>query len=89
METLEPGKTYIYEHVNGITYAREQGSSPATRFEVNRTYQRTEFDKQLGEEILWKDILRASKSDIALQRALENVKLIYHLSKKDGQKQTR
>ena len=85
MGTLKPGASYIYEHVNGITYAREQGAHPSTRFEVGRTYQRAEFDKQLSEELLWKEILRASKSDIALQRALENVKLIYHLSKTDGQ----
>jgi hypothetical protein len=82
MGSLKPGATLIYERVNGITYAREHGS--LERIEIGRDYHRTEYDKQLGEEILWKDILREAKDNPVLQDALEKCKVIYYLSKENG-----
>lgn len=87
MGTLKPGASYTYEHVNGITYAREHGAPVNTRFEIGRTYERTEFDKQLGKELLWKDIHRTAEDHVTLQRALEQCIIIYNLIKENGNKE--
>lgn len=74
MGSLKPGVTYIYEKADGVTYAREFGSSD--RVEIGR-----DFDLQLQHELLWKDIHREAKTNSALQRALDNAIMIYRLSK--------
>lgn len=71
---LEPGATYIYEKVNGVTYARKFG-------ETIRTPIGEDFDTQLRKEMLWKDIHREAETNIALQHALDRVIMIYRLSK--------
>ena len=82
MGTLTPGVKYIYEKANGITYAREFGSPHAERFEIGRDYERF-----LKDELrLWEDIVRAGRTNEALQAALDRAKIIYHLSKDHGQK---
>ena len=84
MGTLTPGASYVYEHVNGVTYAREQGAPVNTRFEIGRTYERTKFDQELAREILWKDIHRTAEDNPSLQRALEQCIIIYNLIKENG-----
>ena len=74
MGSLKPGVTYIYEKADGVTYAREFGSSD--RVEIGR-----DFDSQLQHELLWKDIHREAKTNSTLQRALDNAIMIYRLSK--------
>ena len=74
MGSLKPGVTYVYEKADGVTYAREFGSSD--RVEIGR-----DFDLQLQHELLWKDIHREAKTNSALQRALDNAIMIYRLSK--------
>lgn len=75
MGNLKPGATYIYEKANGITYAREVGS--LHRVEVGR-----DFDRQLEDELdLWAHIVATSKTDPALQKALDRAIMIYRLSK--------
>lgn len=86
MGSLKPGATYIYEHADGITYAREVGSSPMTRVEIGRTLKRQTVDEELKEAKLWGNIHRAAKSNPVLQDAIERVKIIYELSKDNGQK---
>ena len=71
---LKPGATYIYERANGVTYAREAGS-------LERTAIGWDIDHQMHKELLWKDILREAETNTALQKALENVILLYRLSK--------
>lgn len=83
MGNLKPGATYIYEHVDGITYARESGSNPSERFEIGRTFEREIKDTKLKEDKLWHDIRRAASDNEELQFALDRVKLIYELSRKD------
>ena len=80
MGSLKPGVPYVYERVNGITYARELGS--LDRFEIGRDYEATD----LHEENLWKEIYRASKNDPVLQEMLDRVKITYYLRKDNGQK---
>jgi hypothetical protein len=40
------------------------------------------------EQILWKDILAAAEHSPTLQEAVDRVKVLYYLSKKDGNKET-
>ena len=84
MGQLEPGAQYIYEHYNGVTYARKFGATHSERFEIGRTYEREVADKQEIEDKLWHDIRRAASDNTELQEAIERVKIIYYLSRKDG-----
>ena len=82
MGQLKPGATYIYEKADGITYAREFGSLPSTRFEIGRDLKRKDLDEQNE----WIKIRVAGKENPALQAAIDRVILIYHLSKDHGKK---
>jgi len=81
MGTLKPGEALIYERANGVTYARYRDPPYNTipRWEIGRTQ---EADLHL-ELRLWEDIMRASWNNKQLQDAIERVKIIYALSKKD------
>ena len=93
MGSLKPDAKYIYERVNGVTYAREFGADPMTRKVTGWDYDkdnpnfdpRTSDGRPLHDHImenqLWGDIRREAKTNPALQAALERVKIIYHLSK--------
>lgn len=86
MGSLKPGATYIYEHADGVTYAREFGADHADRFAIGWTLERQNKDFGIEEAKLWGDIRQAAKSNEALQHAIDNVIIIYHLSKDNGQK---
>jgi hypothetical protein len=80
MGSLTPGATYIYEKANGITYAREVGAPHSQRFEIGR-----DLELLLKDELrLWEEIVRAGRTNQALQEALDRVKILYHLSKDHG-----
>ena len=82
MGSLTPGTKYIYEKADGITYAREFGAPHNDRFEIGRDYERF-----LKDELqLWEDIVRAGRTNQALQDALDRAKIVYHLSKDHGKK---
>ena len=84
MGSLKPGATYIYERADGVTYAREFGSSD--RVPVGWDYNtQMELEKR-KEDLLWHDIRRAASNNEELQIALERVKIIYHLSKEKWEK---
>lgn len=84
MGHLKPGTKYIYEHHDGITYAREFGAPHNERFEIGRTLEKQNLIDDLREQKLWGEIHRAAKTNTLLQDALERAKIIYELSKKDG-----
>ena len=91
MGQLKPGATYIYERADGVTYAREFGKDANTREAVGWDYDpRTPDGRPLRDHImddkLWGDIRREATTNTALQEALDRVKILYHLSKEDGQK---
>lgn len=93
MGSLKPGATYVYERVDGVTYAREAGADPSTRKEVGWDYDpRTSDGRPLHDHImndkLWGDIRREAKTNITLQEALDRVKIIYYLSKENGSGKT-
>jgi hypothetical protein len=81
MSKLEPNKNYIYEKVDGITYAREPGSYD--RIEIGRDYERTQRD--LIDFDLWHDILYESLANESLRHELDRVKMFYLLLKKQNQ----
>jgi hypothetical protein len=87
MGRLKPGATYIYEHVNGITYAREQGEPIYARFEIGRTLERQTRDKTLSNSILWADILDEAEHHQQLKDAVEKCKMLYYLIKDNGNKE--
>ena len=75
MGTLKPGATYIYEKANGVTYAREFGSTD--RKPIG-------WDYDIGERALdemWKDIRLHAHTNPALQKVLNRAILIYHTIK--------
>ena len=92
MGSLKPGAAYIYERVNETIYAREVGSTERTV--VGYDYNPNEFDtyKRIAEDYLedtlWQDIRTAAETNPTLQEALERVKILYHLSKDNGNKET-
>lgn len=80
MGNLKPGAKYIYEKADGVTYAREFGAPHNERFEIGRDYERF-----LKDELrLWEEIVREGRTNEALQNALDRVKILYHLSKKNN-----
>jgi len=86
--SLTPGVTMIYERANGIVYARELGAEPSTRKEIGWDYDtRTSDGRPLQDHMqnaqLWGNIHRAAKTNAALQEALDQVMVIYNLSKTD------
>lgn len=78
MGSLTPGATYIYERANGTIYARESGKHERTviGYETNTSIQNQMFN-------LWNDVLLEAEHNPALQKAIDNVIMIYRLSKDD------
>ena len=83
MGNLKPGATYIYEKADGITYAQEVGAN--NRTPIGWDYQVDEKLIDLKEDHLWKEIRRSAKTNPVLQKELDRVTMLYHLSKEDGQ----
>ena len=92
MGSLTPGATYIYEKADGVTYAREFGSDPETRFPIGWDYKPTDTNKSTvfgvptSEIAIYIEMMEAAKTNPSLQEALDRAKLVYHLSKQDGTK---
>jgi hypothetical protein len=95
MGQLKPGATYIYERDNGTVYAREFGADPSTRQVIGwdykakgDTFEEWQFNRKSGNQELddhneWIKIRLAGKKNPALQKAIENVKIIYKMIKDD------
>ena len=93
MGTLTPGATYIYERNGEEIYARESGKTDRTligyQYENKvdpRTHDGRPLYEHMKEDKLWGDIRREARTNRALQEAMKNVILIYHLSKDHGKK---
>ena len=89
MGQLKPGAKYIYERVDGVTYAREFGANSSERFEIG--YDWSGEDQQRGrsirdrliEDTLWGNIRRAAENNPALKDALDKAIEIYYLTKEN------
>ena len=88
MGSLKPGATYIYERDRDITYAREFGSAPSTRFVVGYGFDpknpppetMPSGKKELDDHNEWIKIRLAGKTNPTLQKAIDRVKMLYKLS---------
>jgi len=81
MEKLKPDTEYIYEHANGITYAREFGADPSTRKIIGMTLKEKTLHDELMDAKLWGNIKRAAEDNPALQKSLDQCILLYKLTK--------
>ena len=77
MGRLKPGASYIYEHADGITYARELGAPPKDRFIIGEDAD----SKRRKERRMWEDIYDYRERSPALQDAMEKCIIIYKLIK--------
>ena len=91
MGSLKPGATYIHERVGKVVYAREMGADPSTRQVVGWDFNpenplfdpRSEGQKEVDDLREWTDIRLAGKKNPALQKAIDNVKILYRMVKDD------
>jgi hypothetical protein len=93
MGSLKPGATYVYERHDGVVYAREHGAAPETRQVIGWEYKptsnlpnvtsakKTTGNKELDDHNEWIRIRLEAKTNPALQKAVERVKMLYKLSK--------
>jgi len=95
MGSLTPGANLIYERNGEEIYAREVGAPVQSRKLIGYQYQnevdpRTEDGRPLHDHImedqLWGQIRRAARTNPALHDALERAKIVYYLSKENGNK---
>jgi hypothetical protein len=97
MGTLTPGASYIYEHIDGVTYAREFGADPNTRQVIGyngdldilgKNKESTVLGMPMSQVAEYIEIVSVSKFNPSLQEALDRVKVLYYLIKEDGDKKT-
>lgn len=84
MGRLKPGATYVYENSQGIIYAREFGSPSSERFEIGRTYNKQQSDEETKARELWQDMIKESRTNETLKKAIDECIMIYYLSKNHG-----
>jgi hypothetical protein len=84
MENLKPDAALVYESLDGgkTVYSREPGSPFRTL--VGYSIEKQQLLKEQQERELWDNIRKEAETNPSLQEALERVKVLYHLSKKDG-----
>jgi hypothetical protein len=75
MGTLAPGKQYIYEKADGVTYRREFGSQERTVIGWDESFEDMQEDK------IWIEIRRAAKHNPELRELLDKARMFYELSK--------
>ncbi len=92
MGTLTPGATYIYERDGNTVYAREAGADPNSRKIIGYSLEKRSDDPFTNNlidryflEVEWAEILKAARHNSALHEAIERVKIIYQLSKKENE----
>lgn len=74
MGQLKPGAKYVYERADGVTYAREFGSTERQVVGYDHNHVTMEEIRE------WNDIVMAGKSNPALQKALDRAKMLYRMS---------
>ena len=75
--------TYVYESPDGgdTVYRRKSGSQERELYSISG--EKRKWDEMLEEEMLWVKIVQASRDNPALEKALEQARLIYELSQKN------
>ena len=93
MGQLKPGATYIYERQDGVVYAREAGAPASERSAIGWDWEpentparvRGARIETIKENQLWWEIREAARTNPVLQEAVDRVKILYELSKNNGQ----
>ena len=85
MGSLKPGVALIYERDGKNVYAREVGSRDRTLigYDYDGSMDLRNGLDRIKEDRLWNEIFVAAKTNPALQEAMDRVKVLYELSKKD------
>jgi hypothetical protein len=86
MGSLTPGATYIYERVDDVVYAREFGKTERQVVGYRHDSYTENLTIEYELETVWKDIIKESRTNPTLQEAVDRVKILYHLSKENGEK---
>jgi hypothetical protein len=81
MSQLEPGAAYVYEREGGRTYARKVGQTERILIGEDFISDHRRIKIEIAEE--WFPIILAAEQNPALQEAVERVKILYELSKRD------
>lgn len=78
---LEAGEKYIYESPDGgkTVFARKFGTNEKRIIGLN--LDRSAGEKDLDDHVMWNEIRQAARTNPALQRACENVIMLYKLVK--------
>jgi hypothetical protein len=84
MGGLTPGASYDYRREGGVTTAVDQSTGEETI--IGWDYKLNGPLDDLADHNLWVQIRLAGKKNPALQTAIDNVKIMYHLSKDNGTK---
>jgi len=83
-------ESYVYERHNGRIYARKFGGDPSMRVDVTDDFDNditpNSLINEMKENQLWRDIRETAKDNPALQSALDNVKILYYMSKQNVSK---
>lgn len=75
--------TYIYESPDGGNTVFRRVSGSACRELHSVSEQKRKWDQQVEEEMLWVKVFQASRTNPALQQALERALVIYRLTQND------
>lgn len=82
MGTLKPGASYVYERVDGVTYARESGSNQRTA--IGWDYSGPRVSTLLGvpiSDILpFAGLLKMAETNPDLKEELDRLITFYHMS---------
>jgi hypothetical protein len=83
MGTLTPDANYIYESPDGghTIYARKAGEDISTRKIIGISLEKQKLLDKAKNDRLWDDIRKSAETNPALQSALEQCIMLYHLSK--------
>ena len=88
MGSLKPGATYTYERQDGVVYATESGTTEKTvigwDYDPNKPSDGKATYLESKESLLWREIRMVAKTNPALQNALDQCIMLYHLSKDHG-----
>jgi len=88
MGNLKPGATYVYEHQDGVVYATEAGTNDRIvigwDYDPNKPGNGKTTYSESKESLLWREIRTVAKTNPALQNALDQCIILYHLSKDNG-----
>lgn len=77
---------YVFESPDGgeTVYVRKHGEAERTLYHVSE--KALEKANDLKENQLWHEIRMAAKTDETLQKALEQVKILYYIKNDNGSK---